>query len=117
VTDQRDRAQQTELRVVGQQLAADIEVADPLAVAATTNASVRLERRLPETVARSVYNIEVVDDADPYLVLASSGSGVSVRVDLANETALVPTKINGGRVVVEYTDSGKLKLKPGDRYA
>lgn len=117
VTDQRDRAQQSELRVVGQQVAADIEAADRLAVAATTDADVRLERDLPGTVARSGYTIEVVEDEDPYLVLASDGSGVSVRVELANQTALVPTTVDGGRVVIDYTSGGKLELEAGDRYA
>ena len=117
VTDQRDRAQQSELRVVGQQVAADIEAADRLAVAGTTNVDVRLERKLPGTVARSGYSIQVVKDEDPYLVLASDGSDVSVRVELANQTALVGTTVAGGRVVVDYTSSEKLELKPGDRYA
>jgi hypothetical protein len=117
VTDQRNRAQESELRVVGQQVAADIEAADRLAVAASTNADVRLERTLPGTVARSGYTIQVVEDEDPYLVLASDGSDVSVRVELANQTALVGTTIAGGRIVVDYTSSDELELKPGDRYA
>jgi len=116
VTDQRDRAQQTELRVVGQQLAADIEAADRLA-ASTTSGDVRIERSLPSTVARSTYSIEVVADEDPWLVLSSHSAPVEVRIELTNRTALVPTTINGGLVVVDYTASGELELKPGDRYA
>jgi len=116
VTDQRDRAQQAELRVVGQQLAADIEAADRLA-ASTTSGDVRIERSLPSTVARSTYTIEVVADEDPWLVLSSHAAPVQVRIELTNQTALVPTTINGGLVVVDYTASGELELGPGDRYA
>jgi hypothetical protein len=116
VTSQRDRAQQAELRVVGQQLAADIEAADRL-VGSTTNGDVRIERSLPATVARSTYSIEVVDDEDPWLVLSSHGAPVEVRVELTNQTALAPTTINGGLVVVDYTPSGELELRSGDRYA
>ncbi|PSP46175.1 hypothetical protein BRC60_10940 [Halobacteriales archaeon QH_1_68_42] len=87
ITDQRNRAQQSELRVIGQQLAADIEAADRLAAAAT-NGEVRIERSL-----------------------------VEVRVDLTNETAVAPTTFNGGFVVVEYTASGEIEVERGDRYA
>lgn len=116
VTDQRNRAQQQELRVVGQQVAADIEAADRLAVS-STNGDVRVERTLPSTVARSSYTIEVTDEDDPSLVLASQSSSVSVRIDLTNQTALAPTTITGGRVVVDYTTSDELELRSGDRYA
>lgn len=116
VTDQRDRAQQSELRVVGQQLAADIEAADRL-VASTTNGDVRIERSLPSTVARSTYSIEVVAEEDPWLVLSSHSAPVEVRVELTNQTALTPTTVNGGLVVVDYTPSGELELRRGDRYA
>jgi len=116
VTDQRDRGQQAELRVVGQQLAADIEAADRL-VASATSGDVRIKRSLPPTVARSGYSIEVVADEDPWLVLSSHSAPVEVRVELTNETALVPTTVNGGLVVVNYTASGELELESGDRYA
>ena len=86
-------------------------------MAASTNADVRLERTLPRTVARSGYTVQVVEDEDAYLVLTSDGSDISVRVELANQTALVGTTVAGGRVVVDYTSSEKLELKPGDRYA
>lgn len=117
VIDQRNRAQESELRVVGQQLAADIEAADRLANATTTGGDVRIERSLPATVARSSYRITVVDDDDPFLVLSSHGTPVEVRIHLTNRTALVPTTINGGRVVIAYTASDGLELKSGDRYA
>jgi hypothetical protein len=116
VTDQRDRAQQAELRVVGQQLAADIEAADRL-VGSTTDGEVRIERSLPATVARSGYTVEVVADGDPWLVLSSHSAPVEVRVELTNQTALAPTTINGGFVVIDYTASDELEVRSGDRYA
>lgn len=115
ITDQRDRAQQSELRVIGQQLAADIEAADRLAAAATSG-EVRIERSLPSTVARSGYTINVTADENPELLLSSKDAPVEVRVDLTNETAVAPTKFNGGFVVVEYTGS-EVAVERGDRYA
>jgi len=116
ITDQRDRAQQSELRVIGQQLAADIEAADRLAVA-STDGEVRIERALPSTVARSGYTINVTDDENPDLLLSSQEAPVEVEVDLTNETAVAPTKFNGGFVVVEYTTGGEIEIGRGDRYA
>ena len=116
ITDQRDRAQQSELRVIGQQLAADIEAADRLAAAAT-NGEVRIERSLPSTVARSGYTVNVTTDENPELLLSSRSAPVEVRVDLTNETAVAPTTFNGGFVVVEYTASGEIEVERGDRYA
>jgi len=116
ITDQRDRAQQSELRVIGQQLAADIEAADRLAVA-STDGGVRIERALPSAVARSGYTVNVTAEENPELLLSSQDAPVEVEVDLTNQTAVAPTKFNGGFVVVEYTAGGEIEVERGDRYA
>lgn len=116
VADQRDRVQESELRVIGQQVAAEMAAADRLALAAT-DGEVRIERRLPDDVAQTGYRIEVVADETPSLRLAPVDGSVSVRVELANETAVAANTVQGGNVVVTTTASGEITVEESDRYA
>ena len=114
VADQRERAVRTELRVVGQQVAATAASADRLAATTEDDATVRLKRALPRTVAGSTYNIEVVPSGDTHLLLRSTNPDIEVRVALANETDVVGTTVGGGTVAVNYTASEELRLERGD---
>jgi len=114
VADQRERAVRTELRVVGQQVATTVASADRLAATTGDDATVRLKRSLPRTVAGSTYNIEVVPSVDSHLLLRSTNPDIEVRVDLANQTDVVGTTVGGGTVAVNYTASEELRLERGD---
>ena len=116
-TDQRDTAQRSELNVIGQQVAAEIAAADRLAQAADANGAVRIERRVPDDVARSTYTIELIAKENPTLLLKSSRSTVEVRVDILNETHVTGSTVPGGDIVVTRTGSGELQIEKGESHA
>lgn len=106
VEDQREQTVRSELRVVGQQFAADLVAADELAVTAEPGDTVRIERELPQDVAGRTYGIEVGHGGGgPYLLLTATGSDVTVKVPLELETPIAATSVNGQRVVVRYADA------------
>lgn len=112
MADQRESAARTQLEVVGQQLAADVEAADRLAVAAGTAGTVSLHRQLPETIAGSQYRIELVEAADPHLLLETTRPNTTAQVEFVNTTAVSESSVGGGSVVVNVTADG-LVLESG----
>lgn len=114
VSSQRERAQETELRVIGQQVAAGIGAADRMVQAEESSGNVRIERRIPGDVAGTGYTIELLARENASLRLESSGA--SVEVDLVNETDLETTTVQGGDIVVNETGSGTIRLEDGDPY-
>ncbi len=113
VTDQRESAIRTELRVIGQQVAADISTADRLSQSTEGNSTVRLERTMPDTVAGGTYNVRVVASKDAHLILTTENPSVRVRVDLLNESDVQGTAINGGALQINETASGELEVISG----
>lgn len=105
VADQRELTTRSELRVIGQQLAADLVAADELAATAESGDTVRIERELPQDVAGRTYAVEVLPGGgQPYLELSATGSDVTVTVELALETPIVESSVNGERVRIRYAD-------------
>jgi hypothetical protein len=111
VTDQRETAARSELRVIGQQLSADISTADRLAQSADGEGEVSIRRTMPQRVAGTSYNIELVDGSDPALLLNATGVDVRVRVEVTTETSLDGNAIDGGKLRVNQTDSGALTIE------
>jgi hypothetical protein len=103
IGDQRESAARTQLEVVGQQVAADIEAADRLAVAAGSSGTVRIDRQLPETIAGSQYRLELVEEADPYLWLRTVRPNTTARVEFTNMTAVSASDVGGGSIVINHT--------------
>jgi hypothetical protein len=106
VSDQRERAIQSELRVLGNQIAADITTVDRLALA-ENGSEVRLTRSLPETVAGTSYEIELgYDGSRPATIeLVSNQPEVSVTVRVTNGTAIGNSTAFGGNVAITYNGS------------
>lgn len=105
VEDQREATSKSELRVIGQQVSADIAAADRLN--RTDGASsVSISRSLPERVVGSQYSISVVDDTNgptrPYLQLTTVEPDVTVEVGVTTITDVRETTVSGGLIVVEY---------------
>lgn len=109
VSAEHERVTETELEVVGQRLAANIEAVDRTVSSSddeTTSAvSSRLE--LPNRVAGTTYRISVEPGPSPQpyeneLVLRSVDPEVTVRVTLQTETALDGGSVDAGNVVVSY---------------
>ncbi|WP_411968325.1 hypothetical protein [Haloferax sp. YSSS75] len=104
ISAEHERVTETELEVVGQRLAANIEAVDRIASSSddetTSTVSSRLE--LPNRVAGTTYRINVESDE---LVLRSVDPEVTVRVSVQTETTLDSGSVDAGDVVVRY-DAG-----------
>lgn len=114
VSDQRERVVRSELRVVGQQLASDVQRADRLARAGTGADLLTLNASYPDRVAGVGYTVEVIPDAKPVvagdqrqLALSSHSEDVTVTVRMRVESNLASTSVPGGDVAIVYdaTDS------------
>lgn len=114
VQDQRETSVRTELEVLGEQLAADISMADRLAQTATGDETVRVKRSLPSRVSGSSYSITVEGGSDPNLVLSANDPDIEVEVEFRNDTDVELRSINGGPIVVNLTASGTLDLERGE---
>ncbi|QSG05906.1 DUF7266 family protein [Halapricum desulfuricans] len=109
VQDQRETSIETELQVVAEQLAADVESADQL-VQTTENGTVVVERSVPSRVSGTGYTIAVEGGSDPRLVLTSNDPEIEVTAQFSNRTAVQPTRITGGPIQVTET-GGQLVLE------
>jgi hypothetical protein len=100
VEDQRERTVRTELDVIGNRLAADIETADRLL--RTGNATVTVRSTQPETVAGSGYSIEVLTaDGSVSLRLEANRVDVSRRVPVRNVSPVAAGTVSGGDLTIE----------------
>lgn len=116
VEDQRQGAVRSELEVVGNQLAADLAVADRLARAGEGAGegaeTVQVTSDLPDRVAGATYEIEIVerDDGLYRLVLRSLDADVSVTVLVRTRTPIETGTVDGGDVRISYDGSGPLEV-------
>ncbi len=107
VEDQREATSRSELRVIGQQVSADIAAADRLN--RTDGASeVAISRGLPERVVGSQYSISLRTDGNgptpTYLRLTTVEPNVTVEVGVTTITDVQETTVSGGEIVVEYEE-------------
>lgn len=104
VSGQNERVTQTELDVVGQRLAADVETADRLAEAGGggPNVTVAVGSRLPETVAGRTYRVAVNESGRDRLVLRASDPDVSVTVHVVTDVPVANATLGGGPVRVAF---------------
>ena len=109
VTGQNERVTESELEVVGQRLATDVEAADRLAEAGGSTATVRVRSRLPETVADRQYRVAVNESGNDSLVLRTENPDVSVTVRVVTDTPLSNATLGGGSVRVAF-DGAKLEV-------
>lgn len=111
VEDQRERTVRTELDVIGNRLAADLETADRLL--RTTNGTVTLESSQPATVAGSGYRIDLRATGGAVTVhLESNGIDVSRTVPVRNVSEIDPGTVTGGDVTITGGD-GRLEVTDG----
>ncbi|KAB1196618.1 MULTISPECIES: hypothetical protein [Haloferax] len=115
VSTEHERVTETELEVVGQRLAANIESVDRVASSSgdetVRTVSTRLE--LPNRVAGTTYRISV-DPASSELVLRSVDPEVTVRIAVETTVPLESGSVDAGVVTVTYDDAdGKLEVAHG----
>lgn len=101
VSSEHERVTETELEVIGQRLAANLEAADRVVASSgdetVTDVETRLE--LPNRVAGTTYRITVEPNE---LVLQSVDPEVTVRIHVETATDLKPGSVDAGDVTVTY---------------
>jgi hypothetical protein len=102
VEDKREESIRSELRVIGQQMAAEIQAGDRLARG--SEARFTLSRDFPDTVSGSTYTVrvEVSGSTETYLVLRTADPPVEVEIDMVIGGTLQDTSFEGGRMQVRY---------------
>ena len=112
VDSQTDRTVQSDLAVLGQTAAANVESADRLARAAETdrpdgvgaaNATVSVAVDLPTRVAGVPYRIAVDDDA---VTLRTERPEATLEIPHAARVDVTPTSVRGGPIRIEYDHGG-----------
>lgn len=107
VADQREQVIRTELQVVGQHVASDVERADRLSVAGSGAETVVVNASLPDRVSGDGYAIDV--SSSGWINLSSDPSGVAVSVRVDTKTPLRDGAVSGGDLAVVY-DGGELEV-------
>jgi hypothetical protein len=113
VGDRQTQVIRQELQVIGQHVAANVEMADRLAVAGDDVRAVQLNQSFPEQVAGASYRVDIVAQPEPYVRLNSTEPAVSVEVDIDNTTSLGASSASGGQITVRYDESND-RLVIGD---
>lgn len=107
VENRQEQVIRSELRVVGQQVAADIARADRLVTASDdpSTAAVAVDQQFPSQITGTTYRLTLLEQEDPELVLTSTSPEVEVIVDVQNQTSVSESSVDGGTVVVAYDGS------------
>lgn len=104
VEDRREEAIRSELEVVGQRLAANLQSADRLARAGGADSRVRIETPLPDTVATIRYSVAAGSDAsgEEFVRLSTDDPQVEVTVTLRTEVFVSFNEFPSGDAVVVF---------------
>lgn len=117
IESESERAIESELEVLGQQLAADVESAGRLAVIDegpdTEVEKVEIETRLPERVAGTGYMIDIEKEQKVIQLRSTDPEiDVQVRFTLPGElTAETEQTVRGGNVLIEWNGNDTLVVK------
>ncbi|SFR94482.1 hypothetical protein SAMN05216559_1536 [Halomicrobium zhouii] len=110
VEDRQEEVIRSELEVIGQQIASDVQRADRLVTAGDGNQEVTLSQSLPERISGTGYRLSLETGPPAELVLRSNDPEISVSVRVQTTTHVAASNAGGGTVVVTYTSSDKLKV-------
>jgi hypothetical protein len=102
--DRREQTVRAELRVIGQQVAADYMTVDRLTRITDENASVDVAHELPATVTGTQYTIAARKTPTQKLLLSAHAPNVTVSISVSTQTALESESVLGGAIGVTYDD-------------
>jgi hypothetical protein len=111
VDDQRERTARSQMDVIGNRIAADLETADRLL--RTGNGSVTIRSDLPPTVVGSQYQVDVVASNSTALVRVETTRPSVIRtVPVRNLTPVQTVSISGGDINING-HNGSLEVTNG----
>lgn len=102
VEDRQEQVIRSELGVIGQQVASDINRADRLLQAGNDETTVVINQSFPKRITGTGYDIQL-DPGDGELVLSSVDPEVEVQIRVETESTLVSSHADSGVVVVRNT--------------
>jgi len=113
VEDQREAVIESELRIVGNHLAANLEQVDRYVNASESGSpsTAHINQTFQQEVTGSTYQVELLDNGgDPQLLLTSTRGDIAVRVDIAVRAPVDDGAVaTGGEIAAAY-DSGELVI-------
>lgn len=112
VQDRQEQVIRSELEVIGQQIASDINRADRLQTAGNGDTTVVINQSFPSRITGTGYDIALRPDDDE-LVLTAVDPEVEVSVHVQTQTPLAESNADGGVVVVRDNSSGGLEITNG----
>jgi hypothetical protein len=112
VEDRQREVIRSELSVIGQQVASDINRADRLLTAGSGPTKVAINQSFPRRIAGAGYDIQL-NPGDDELVLSSVDPEVRVDIHVETESTLVSSHADGGIVAVKSTSSDELEVTNG----
>lgn len=105
------------MEVVGNQVAADIAVADRLATHAGASGNVTVTSDLQGQIARSTYRIEIAEaggEGQYVLTLRSADPAVELSITARSETPIETGTVDGGSIEIVYdSEAGTLEVRNG----
>lgn len=104
VEDQREHVIESELEVIGEQLANQVNAADRLVQSGQGETTVRIEQRFPVTVTDVPYRITLHEEERAFIQLNSTRHDVSTTVSVSNTTDVGHSRADGGSIVIEYEE-------------
>lgn len=113
VEDQRDNVVEQELKVIGNQLAGNVEQVDRMVNASGSGGpdAAAVNETFPEQVSGTSYTVTLSDSGgDPQLVLSAQRADVSVAVGLAVDTDVEDDAFASGGEIDAYYDGSDLVI-------
>lgn len=112
VEDQRDNAVEQELKVIGNQLAGNLEQVDRMVNASASNDpdAAAVNETLPEQVSGTSYTVTLSDSGGKQLVLTARQADVTVTVGLSVETDVEDNAFAAGGEIDAYYDESDDEL-------
>lgn len=102
VDDQREEVIQTELDIVGEQVATHVNAADRLNESSMGKTNVIIEQRFPPNAVGAAYRI-YLEEGQQRIRLKTDNPRIEVIIPLTNTTSIADSSASGGRIVIEYS--------------
>lgn len=110
VEDNREQVIDSELAVIGNHIAGNLEQVDRLVNASRTNVGddpdvAYINQSFQQQVTGTSYNVKVVDGDPPRVVLTSANPSVTVEVNATVRNDVQQTAVGGGAISIQYDAS------------